>query len=224
MNARNRHFPILAALVIAASAGCASTNNTVKGAAVGAAAGGAVGAVIGNQTGSTARGAIIGAAVGGTAGAIIGHNMDSRAQELERTVPGATVVRVGEGIQVTFASGLLFDFDSDRIRSSAAGNLNALAGSIGKDDDSNMMIVGHTDDVGSDAYNLSLSDHRAQSAALYLSQHGVSRYIATAGRGEREPVASNTTDSGRQANRRVEIAIFASAALQDEARRQAAAR
>ena len=224
MRRPNRQLLILAALVLSATAGCASMSKTGKGAAIGAAAGGAVGAVIGNQTGSTARGAIIGAVVGGAAGAIIGHKMDSRAKELEQNVPGATVERVGEGIQVTFASGLLFDFDSDVIRSAAAGNLNALAGSLGKYDDSNLMIVGHTDDVGSDAYNQSLSEQRAQSAARYLSSHGVSRYIATAGRGEREPVSSNSTDAGRQVNRRVEIAIYASQALQDEARRQAAAR
>jgi outer membrane protein OmpA-like peptidoglycan-associated protein len=199
-------------------------NKTEEGVAIGAAAGGAVGAVIGNQTGSTARGAIIGAVVGGAAGGIIGHEMDQRAKELEQNVPGATVVRVGEGIEVTFASGLLFDFDSAVLRSAAVGNLNALAGSLGKYDDSNLMVLGHTDDVGSDGYNQSLSENRAQSAAHYLSSHGVSTYIATAGLGEREPVSSNSTDAGRQENRRVEIAIYASPALQDEARRQAAAR
>ena len=221
MRLRERHFLAVAAIAILAASGCAASN-TAKGAAVGAAAGGAVGAVIGNQTGSTARGAIIGAAVGGAAGAIIGHNMDERAKELEKNVPGATVQRVGEGIAVTFASGLLFDFDSDVIRSAAASNLNALAQSVGKDDDTNLMIVGHTDNVGSDSYNQALSDRRAQAAATYLSSHGVSRHIATAGRGEREPIASNDTDEGRTHNRRVEIAIFASPELQERARSQAA--
>jgi len=223
MSARHARYALLALAIVVAS-GCASMNKTEKGVAVGAAAGGAVGAVIGNQTGSTARGAIIGAVVGGAAGGIIGHEMDQRAKELEQNVPGATVVRVGEGIEVTFASGLLFDFDSAVLRSTATGNLNALAGSLGKYDDSNLMILGHTDDKGSDAYNQSLSERRAQSSASYLSTHGVSTYIATAGLGEREPISSNSTDAGRQANRRVEIAIYASPALQDEARRQAAAR
>jgi outer membrane protein OmpA-like peptidoglycan-associated protein len=180
--------------------------------------------VIGNQTGSTARGAIIGAVVGGAAGAIIGHKMDERAKVIEQNVPGATVERVGEGIQVTFPSGLLFGFDSYVVRSGAAANLNELAGSLSEYDDSNLMIVGHTDAVGSSEYNQQLSEQRAASAARYLNGQGVSRHIATAGLGEREPVSSNETDAGRERNRRVEIAIYASATLQEEARRQAAGR
>ena len=212
---------LLAALVLAGASGCASTNKTAKGAVIGGVAGGVVGGVIGNQTGSTTRGAIIGAVVGGAAGAIIGHKMDQRAKELEQNVPGAIVERVGEGIQVTFPSGLLFDFDSDVVRSNAAVNLNNLAANLSNYGDSNMMIAGHTDAVGSTDYNQGLSDRRAESAARYLTAQGVSRHIATAGLGEREPVASNTTEAGRQQNRRIEIAIYASAALQEDARRQA---
>ena len=204
--------------------GCSSMNKSQKGAVIGATAGGVVGGVIGNQTGSTARGAIIGAVVGGAAGAIIGHKMDERAKVIEQNVPGATVERVGEGIQVTFPSGLLFDFDSYAVRSGAASNLNELAGSLSEYDDSNLMIVGHTDGVGSAQYNQELSEQRAASAARYLNGRGVSRHIATAGLGEREPVASNETEAGRQQNRRVEVAIYASAALQEDARRQAAGR
>jgi len=215
---------LLVALVLAGASGCASMNKTTKGAGIGAAAGGLLGGVIGNQTGSTTRGAIIGAAVGGAAGAIIGHKMDQRAAEIQQNVPGAVVERVGEGIQVTFASGLLFDFDSDVILSTAATNMNALAGSLSKYGDSNLMIAGHTDDVGSAEYNQGLSERRARSAARYLASQGVSRSIATVGLGEREPVASNTTEDGRRRNRRVEIAIYASAALQEDARRQAGQR
>jgi outer membrane protein OmpA-like peptidoglycan-associated protein len=214
----------LAALVLVGAAGCASTNKTTKGAVIGGAAGGVVGGVIGNQTGSTARGAIIGAVLGGAAGAIIGHQMDQRAQEIQQAVPAATVERVGEGIQVTFPSGLLFDFDSDVVRSNAASNLNELARNLSKYGDSNLLIAGHTDAVGSSDYNQALSERRARSAARYLSAQGVSTYIATAGLGEREPIASNGTESGRQQNRRVEIAIYASSALQETARRQAAGR
>ena len=214
----------LTALVLAGLTGCASTSRTSKGAVIGATAGGVAGGVIGNQTGSTARGAIIGAVLGGAAGAIIGHQMDQRAQEIQQAVPAATVERVGEGIQVTFPSGLLFDFDSDIVRSNAATNLNELANNLSKYNDSNLMIVGHTDAVGSSEYNQTLSERRASSAARYLKAQGVSRYIATAGLGEREPIASNTTEAGRQKNRRVEIAIYASAALQESARRQATGR
>ena len=213
----------LAALVLV-TPGCSSMSKEQKGAVIGAAAGGAAGGVIGNQTGSTARGAIIGAVLGGAAGAIIGHRMDARAKEIEQNVPAAVVERVGEGIQVTFPSGLLFDFDSDVVRSNAATNLNELARNLSKYNDSNLMIVGHTDAVGGSQYNQDLSEHRARSAARYLAAQGVARYIATAGLGEREPVSSNDTEAGRQRNRRVEVAIYASAALQEDARRQASGR
>lgn len=214
----------LAALVLVGASGCASTNKTTKGAVIGGAAGGVVGGVIGNQTGSTARGAIIGAVLGGAAGAIIGHQMDQRAKEIQQAVPAATVERVGEGIQVTFPSGLLFDFNSDVVRSNAASNLNELARNLSKYGDSNLLIAGHTDAVGSADYNQGLSERRARSAARYLTAQGVSTYIATAGLGEREPVASNTTEAGRAQNRRVEVAIYASSVLQENARRQAAGR
>jgi outer membrane protein OmpA-like peptidoglycan-associated protein len=214
----------LSALLLAGVIGCASTNNATKGAVIGATVGGAGGAVIGNQTGSTTRGAIIGAVVGGAAGAIIGNEMDQRAKEIEQNVPAAVVERVGEGIQVTFPSGLLFDFDSYVVRSNSAANLNELAKNLGKYSDSNLMIAGHTDAVGSSEYNQTLSERRAESAARYLTAHGVSTHIATAGLGEREPVSANTTEGGRQQNRRVEIAIYASAAFQEDARRQASGR
>jgi len=215
---------LLAGLMLVGVSGCSSVNKTTQGAVIGAAAGGVVGGVIGNQTGSTTRGAIIGAVVGGAAGAIIGHQMDQRAKEIEQTVPGATVERVGEGIQVTFPSGVLFDFDSDVVLQNAATNLNELAKSLIKYNDSNLMIVGHTDAVGTSEYNQDLSERRARAAARYLAGQGVSRYIATAGVGEREPIESNNTEAGRQRNRRVEMAIYASAELQEEARRQAAGR
>jgi len=104
----------LPALVIAGTfvvSACAGMSQKQKGAVVGAATGAAVGGVIGNQTGSTARGAIIGAIVGGAAGAVIGHQMDQQAKELQQNIPGATIQRVGEGIAVTFASGILFPFN-----------------------------------------------------------------------------------------------------------------
>jgi outer membrane protein OmpA-like peptidoglycan-associated protein len=212
------------ALVMGGAPGCASMNRTSKGAVIGATAGGVAGGVIGNQTGSTTRGAIIGAVLGGAAGTLIGYKMDQRAKEIRESVPAATVERVGEGIQVTFPSGLLFDFDSAVIRSNAASNLTELAGNLSKYGDSRLLIVGHTDAVGSSEYNQALSERRAEAASRYLAAQGVSSYIATTGLGEREPIESNTTEAGRDRNRRVEIAIYASAALQEDARRQAAGR
>jgi len=199
------------ALALAVTA-CASLSRKEKGAAIGAAAGGVVGGVIGNQTGSTARGAIIGAVVGGAAGAIIGHQMDQQAKELQQNIPGATVTRVGEGIAVTFASGLLYDFDSDVVRADAAQNLRNLAASLEKYPNTDLMIVGHTDAVGTSDYNQALSQRRATAAANYLMGQGVaSARLQAVGRGETEPIATNDTEAGRQLNRRVEIAIYASA-------------
>jgi outer membrane protein OmpA-like peptidoglycan-associated protein len=210
----------LAAMTVATSA--CGWKNRERGAAIGAGAGAVVGGVIGKHNGSTAKGAIIGAVVGGAAGAIIGHQMDQQAKELEQNIPGAVVERVGEGIQVTFESGLLFDFDSDRVRSDAGANLRTLAQSLGKYPDSNLLIVGHTDSVGTDSYNLSLSDRRSASAANYLVNEGVSRSrIITRGLGETEPITSNDTESGRQKNRRVEVAIYASDKMVEDAKRKA---
>ncbi len=192
---------------------CSSWTATQKGAVIGAATGAAVGGVIGNQTGSTARGAIIGAAVGGAAGAIIGRQMDQQAEALKQEIPGAKVERIGEGIQVTFDSGILFDFDSHALRPEARTNLANLAASLNRYPDSDVLIVGHTDSVGTDSYNQALSERRAQAARDFLVAQGVAASrIRAVGRGESEPVASNDTPEGRQANRRVEIAIFASEA------------
>ena len=209
----------LAALLVVGSVGmsaCASLNKKEEGAIIGATTGAAVGGVIGNQTGSTARGAIIGAVVGGTAGAIIGHQMDQQAKELSQNIKGATVERVGEGIEVTFASGLLFAFDSDSIQAAAGTNLRELASSLQKYPDSQLLIVGHTDNVGDDSYNQALSQRRSNSAATYLATQGVARTrLAATGKGESEPVATNDTDAGRQKNRRVEVAIYASEAYRN---------
>ncbi len=203
--------------------GCAALSNKERGAIIGAGAGAAVGGVVGNATGNTARGAIIGAVVGGAAGAIIGHQMDQQAKEIKQNIPGAVVERVGEGIQVTFESGLLFDYDSDRIKPAAAENLRSLARSLNNYPNTDLVIVGHTDNVGSDDYNADLSQRRSRAAASYLGSLGVNQNrLRTYGRGEAEPVAENTSDAGRQQNRRVEVAIFANSAAREEARRRAA--
>lgn len=208
------HMTRAGALVMAALlAGCASMSSKQKGATIGAGVGAGVGGVIGNQTGSTARGAIIGAVVGGAAGAIIGHQMDQQAKEIQVAIPGARVERVGEGIQVTFASGLLYDFDSDQVRPDAAINLRNLAASLKKYPNTDALIVGHTDAVGADDYNMRLSEKRSSAASRFLSAEGVaSSRLRTSGRGELEPIATNESEAGRQANRRIEVAIVASEA------------
>ena len=206
----------------ARTSACATMSKTQTGAVAGATGGAIIGAAVGAHNGSTAKGAIIGAAVGGAAGAIIGRQMDKQAKEIAQNIPGARVERVGEGIQVTFESGLLYDYDSDRVKSDAASNLRTLASSLDKYPNTDLVIVGHTDDRGSDTYNQDLSERRARAAADYLAAQGVSRArLRTYGRGETEPVASNGTDDGRQQNRRVEVAIFANDQLKEQAKRQA---
>lgn len=202
------------------TAGCA--RNAQRGAVIGAAGGAVVGGAVGAASGSTAKGVIIGAAVGGAAGAIIGDIMDRQARELEREIEGATVERVGEGIQVTFASGLLYDFDSDRLRPEARTNLAALARSLADHPGENLLIVGHTDSVGTVVYNQRLSERRAESAMQYLVSQGIDRdRIATTGLGETEPKAENATEAGRQTNRRIEVAIFAGEEMVQQAKSEA---
>lgn len=217
---RHRFTIVLAIVLLAGSmtvAGCSSLSNTEKGAAGGAAAGAVIGGAIGRAAGSTAKGAIIGAVVGGTAGAIIGQQMDKQAEELEGDLEDADIERVGEGILVTFDSGILFDFDSSALRPEAKENLRNLAESLQEYDHSDLLIVGHTDAVGSDDYNYRLSERRAQSAADYLMTLGIApSRITTVGKGENEPVASNETETGRQENRRVEVAIYASEEYREE--------
>lgn len=205
---------LVAALTLGA---CQSLSNTEKGAIFGAGAGTAAGAAIGKAAGGTAEGAILGAVIGGTAGAIIGNRMDKKAEELDRELANAEVERIGEGIKVTFDSGILFDFDSSTLRSEARRNLSEFAGSMQEYPETEILIVGHTDSKGSDSYNQQLSEDRADSAADYLIQQGLNPgRITTMGKGETEPVATNDTEAGRQQNRRVEVAIFASEEYRQE--------
>ncbi len=184
--------------------GC-KASNMAKGTAIGAGSGAVIGGIIGKQSGNTAVGAIIGAAVGGTAGAIIGKNMDKQAAELKEDLKGATIERVGEGIKITFDSGLMFDFDSYTLTAGTKENLTGLAKTLNKYPDTNILIEGHTDKKGTEKYNMNLSQQRARSVATYMEQLNVqSSRITTNGYGELQPISEND-----QQNRRVEVAIYA---------------
>jgi outer membrane protein OmpA-like peptidoglycan-associated protein len=163
------------AVCLALLAGCANMNDAGKGGLIGAGAGGVLGGIIGHASGNTAAGAIIGAAIGGAGGAAIGHYMDKQAEELQRDLKDAKVERVGEGIKITFNSGILFDVDSDRLRPAAETNLQNLAKVLNKYPDTEIMVQGHTDNSGKDDYNLSLSEHRASSVGSDLASAGVKR-------------------------------------------------
>ena len=214
---------VLTAFALAAGGlGCAASN-TEKGAVIGAGAGAVIGGVIGNQAGNTAVGAIMGAVVGGTAGAIIGNYMDRQAKELEEDLADAEVERVGEGIKITFGSGLLFEVDQASLTPDARSNLVRMSETLRKYDDTNILIEGHTDATGTDSYNQDLSQRRAQTVKAFLAAQNVSApRMTTIGYGESQPVASNDSSSGRQANRRVEVAIFANEELKQSAAQQAA--
>ncbi len=197
--------------------GC-SASNTVKGGAIGAAAGGVLGAVIGKQAGNTAVGAIIGAAVGGTAGALIGRYMDKQAEEMQKDIEGAKVERVGEGIKITFDSGILFAVNKSTLTDQARSNIDKLATILNKYPDTNILVEGHTDATGTVEYNQKLSEQRAAAVATFAKTQGVapSRFT-TVGYGESQPIADNSTAEGRALNRRVEIAIFANDTLKSAA-------
>lgn len=191
--------------------GCSSNLRT------GALGGAAAGAVVGGLASGSARGAIIGAAIGGAAGAAIGGIMDSQAEDLQDKLPNAVVERVGEGIQITFDSGILFDVNASNLRGAAQQNLTDLVRSLEEYEGTDVLVVGHTDSTGDEGYNQALSERRADAARNFLIGAGLDADRVTAlGRGEMEPVASNDTTTGRQENRRVEVAIFASEEMQRE--------
>ena len=208
----------LCALLLIGSGGC-GLKKKYQGALIGAGAGAAAGGVIGNKAGNTAVGAILGAAIGGAAGAYIGNYMDKQAEEIEQDLEGAQVERIGEGIKITFDSGILFDINSSSLRGAAKTNLQNLAVILNKYQDTEVLIEGHTDSTGTSEHNLDLSLRRAQSVAnqLTISQVASNRFRIM-GYGEDQPVASNETAEGRQANRRVDIAIFANDKLKGVAK------
>ncbi len=216
-----RSISILLLLAVAAAPlGCATNKGT--GAIIGAGAGGVGGGVIGDKAGNTAGGALLGAAIGGAAGAWIGNYMDEQAEEIRQDIEGAEVERIGEGIKITFDSGILFASNQAALEGPARANIEELGRILKKYDDTNVLIEGHTDSQGSEDYNLELSRRRAQSVANYLAEQQVDATRFTLmGYGETQPVASNETPEGRRENRRVEIAIMANDELKAQAERVA---
>lgn len=212
---------VLTSLIIAIClflGACKNMSRSQKGTYVGAGAGAAAGAAIGKAAGNTAMGAILGAAVGGAAGYGIGRYMDKQAEELEKDLEGAEVERVGEGIKITFRDGVQFALNSAELSEASRTNLQDLAETLKKYDDTNILIEGHTDITGTRQYNMVLSEKRAQSVADYLKELGVAgKRITTEGYGPDQPVADNNSDYGRQQNRRVEVAIFANEKLKKKA-------
>jgi len=203
--------------------GCIGCGSTGKGAAIGAGAGAVIGAVIGHQSGNTATGALIGAGVGGAAGAVVGHYMDDAAEEMERDLEGARIERIGEGIKITFDSGILFAINQADVQPAAKENLTNLAAILEKYDDTEILIEGHTDADGTEDHNLALSERRANAVKVQLVHGEVSSArMTTVGYGEVQPIADNSTTTGKSQNRRVEIAIMANDDLKKAAEKKTA--
>ncbi len=206
--------------------GC-NVSNTAKGTAIGAGGGAALGAIIGKIAGNTAVGAIIGGAVGAGAGAIIGHKMDKAKKEAE-AVQNAQVESVKDAngldaVKVTFDSGILFATNKADLNAASKSSLQQFANVLKQNADCDVAIIGHTDNTGSDAINNPLSEKRAMSVSNYLRSLGVSasQIKSVEGQGSVNPVADNSTAEGRKQNRRVEVYMYASQKMIQDAQQQA---
>lgn len=204
-----------------------NANNKQKGAVIGATGGAILGAIIGNNVGKGGNGelgAVIGGVVGGGAGVLIGNKMDKQAQKIEEEIPGAQVERVDDGIVVTFDenSGVYFATDKYNINSASQETLNKLANVFKEYPDTNILVVGHTDSVGAESYNMTLSKNRAYAVTNYLIGTGLnSGRFTTNWFGETQPMHDNSTAEGRAKNRRVNVAILPSEKMIEEAKNQA---
>jgi outer membrane protein OmpA-like peptidoglycan-associated protein len=201
---------ILVILMTLFFASCSSMSKSQKGAVIGAGGGAVVGGVVGRAVGNTAMGAIIGATVGGVTGAIIGQKMDKQAAELAKEMADAEVIREGEAIVIKFKDAVLFAYDKSDLNATAKLNLEKLKTTLLKYPETNITVIGHTDSKGSDGYNQTLSESRAEAVTLFIAHSGISSSRLTAvGKGELDPIATNETTEGSAANRRVEFVITA---------------
>src|ERR1041385_7031356 len=186
-----------------------------KGAVLGGVAGAIAGAILGNNRGhhSSKRGAVVGTLAGTAAGAIVGAMMDKQEREL-RQINGVSVTRTSPNeLNVTVRNEVLFDFNSAGLRSASRQSLREMANVFEKYPNTTIEVDGHTDSIGTAAYNQRLSERRAGSVVNYLEQLGVrGSRLDPIGYGESQPRATNSTANGRQLNRRVEIHIRANAA------------
>ncbi len=207
---------------------CGSWKNTGYGAAIGTAAGAAIGLGIGHLAGNKAVGTAVGAAVGAGAGTLIGRKMD-KAAEAAKKVEGAQVQEITDvnglpAVKVTFDSGILFGFNSSTLSDEAKASLTNFAEVLKATPDADVAILGHTDNVGTEKANQSVSEKRAKAVAKHLEAQGVeSKQIKDVlGMNFSQPIASNDTEEGRAQNRRVEVYMYASQAMIDAAEAEAA--
>lgn len=228
-------FLTLSAVTLLAS-GCETikrSSNQDKGVAVGATSGAVIGGILGNNIGkgkNTALGAILGAAIGGVAGGIIGNKMDKQAEKIKTEIPGAKVERVGEGINITFdennpdgsKAGVYFATNQSTISANSKLALDKLVKIFNEYPETNVLVEGHTDDVGQDAYNLTLSEKRAEAVGNYLRAAGIAgSRLNIKWYGEAQPKVDNSSPENRALNRRVEFAVTANEKMKNEAKIEA---
>jgi outer membrane protein OmpA-like peptidoglycan-associated protein len=213
---------LLMIIVLAISlVGCKTMNKSQKGAVIGGASGGVVGGVVGRAVGNTAMGAIIGATVGGVGGAIIGRQMDKQAEEIAKEMGDVDVIREGEAIVIRFKEKVLFAYDRSDLSVDAKVSLDKLRTTLLKYPETNITVIGHTDSKGTRKYNQTLSENRANSVTAYTSQNGIANSRLTAiGKGETDPIATNTTEEGSASNRRVEFVITANDKMKADAKKE----
>ena len=225
-----RKIAVLVLSVAVMLTGCEAYNNSNKaqrGAVIGAAGGALLGAILGNNVGNgqnSELGAVLGTVVGGAAGAVIGNQMDKQAKKIEEEIPGAEVQRVDDGIVVTFDenSGVYFDTAKHNINEKSRQTLDKLVSVLKEYPDTNVLVAGYTDSVGKDAYNLGLSQRRAQAVTSYFTSKGLpAKRFTTKWYGEQNPVASNDTPEGRAKNRRVNVVIVPNEKMKEDAKKQA---
>lgn len=221
----------LAVILSVSFIGCEATknaNNKQKGAVIGASGGAILGAILGNNLGkggNSELGAVIGGVVGGGAGVVIGNRMDKQAQRIEEEIPGAEVERVDDGIVVTFDenSGVYFDTNMHELKENSINTLNKLAGVLTEYEDTDVLVVGHTDSTGPKAFNMTLSKNRAKSVTNYfvINKNLNSSRFTTKWFGPDNPIADNGTAEGRAKNRRVNVVIVPNKKMQEDAKREA---
>jgi outer membrane protein OmpA-like peptidoglycan-associated protein len=236
MSKMSSNAKLFTAAVLLAVSGCNTikkTSNQDKGVAIGAAGGAVIGGIIGNNVGNkknTAAGAIIGAVVGGVAGGIIGNKMDRQAEKIKKEIPGAKVERIGEGIEITFDEnnpdgskmGVYFKTNKYNISSNSKLALNKLQKIFAEYPETDILIEGHTDDVGTEEYNMKLSERRANAVGSYLRSAGVSSSrLVISWYGENQPKVDNSNDENRALNRRVQFAITANEKMKEDAKKEA---
>jgi outer membrane protein OmpA-like peptidoglycan-associated protein len=228
---------IIGMLIISVmAASCDATRRTSKqnkGVAIGATTGAVIGGILGNNVGNknnTALGAVLGAAIGGVAGGIIGNKMDKQAEKIKTEIPGAKVERVGEGINVTFdennpdgsKSGVYFETAKFNISPNSRLAIDKLVKIFTEYPETNILVEGHTDNVGGDAYNLTLSQRRANAVGEELKRDGlVANRLTVKWYGETQPKVDNGTVEGKASNRRVEFSITANEKMKAEAKKEA---